>query len=279
MTALSEILFPTDLSPESDRAFEHARFLAQAFEARLTLFHAARVPPSEYGAWTQGHEAEVWERVETEARRVLGLQAKDLKTPHQIVVRHDVPSTPLLADLAILNEIQAARPGLVVMATRSRHGFDRYFVGSVTEQVVRHAECPVLSVREPEHGGPLAYRVVLLSTDLSPASRRAYPMAALLARRFGARVVAVHVVPKGTDGASARAAVADELGPELAGIELEVRIEEGRSAWSRIVGAAREERADVVALARQGSDSLGDKILGSNTDRVLRYAPCPVLVA
>jgi nucleotide-binding universal stress UspA family protein len=167
------------------------------------------------------------------------------------------------------------------MATRSREGFDRFFVGGVTEQVVRHAECPVLSVREPEHKGPLPYRVVLVSTDLSPASSRVYPMAALLARRFASRIVAVHVASArvGSGQPKAEDDVRQHLGADFNGLEVTVRIEEARAPWSRIVDAAREERADMVALSRQGSDSLGDKVLGSNTDRVLRYAPCPVLVA
>jgi nucleotide-binding universal stress UspA family protein len=282
MTALKEILFPSDLSAASDRAFEHARFLAEAFGARLTLYHAAHLPAAEYGAWAAGSEEEVWTRVESKARQELERRVRGLRVPVDTVVRHDVPGTPLLADLAILERVHTTHPDLVVMATCSRVGFDRFFVGSVTEQVVRHAECPVLGVREPEHGGPLPYRVLLLSTDLSPASSRAYPMAALLARRFAARVVAVHVAAA-TAGAGAGGPTADgdvrrHLGRDFDGLEVKVRIE-SRAAWSGIVEAAREERADVVALSRRGSDSLGDKILGSNTDRVLRYAPCPVLVA
>jgi nucleotide-binding universal stress UspA family protein len=277
MKDLKEILFPSDLSAESDQAFEHARFLAEAFGARLTLYHAAGVPPGEYGPWAAGREDEVWTRVESKARHELGRRAEGLHTPFDIVVRHDVPAAPVLADLAILEQIHAAQPDLVVMATHSRHGFDRFFVGSVTEQVVRHAGCPVLSVREAEHGGALPYRLLLLATDLSPASRRAFPMAALLARRFGARVVAVNV-PRGGGRERPRPDdVRDHLGTDLDGLELAVRIEEGRAPWSRIVEVAREERADLVALSRQGGDSLGDKILGSTTDRVLRYAPCPVL--
>jgi nucleotide-binding universal stress UspA family protein len=280
MIGLKEILFPTDLSVESDRAFEHARFLADSFRARLTLYHAAHVPPSEYGAWSAGHEAEVWARVEKEAHRVLSERVAGLSSPCEIVVRHDVPATPLLADLAILQEVQAARPDLVVMATRSRHGFDRFFVGSVTEAVVRHAECPVLSVREPDHGGPLPYRVLVLSTDLSAAARRVYPLTALLARRFDIRVVAIHVVPKARPASQDLLdAVRQDLQEDFNGVDVSVRIEKGSSPWRHIADAAREERADVVALSRQGSDRLGDKILGSNTDRVLRYAPCPVLVA
>jgi nucleotide-binding universal stress UspA family protein len=73
--------------------------------------------------------------------------------------------------------------------------------------------------------------------------------------------------------------VRGHLGAKFEGLQPLVRIEQGRAPWRCIAEVAREERADVVALSRQGSDSLGDKILGSNTDRVLRHAPCPVLVA
>ena len=50
-------------------------------------------------------------------------------------------------------------------------------------------------------------------------------------------------------------------------------------AWRGIVQAAVDEKADVVAVARQGADNIGEEILGTTTDRVLRHAPCPVLVA
>lgn len=44
MLSIREMLWPTDLSPESDRALDHARFLAQRFEASLVLYHAVCVP-------------------------------------------------------------------------------------------------------------------------------------------------------------------------------------------------------------------------------------------
>jgi nucleotide-binding universal stress UspA family protein len=47
-------------------------------------------------------------------------------------------------------------------------------------------------------------------------------------------------------------------------------------AWDAIVRAG--EAADLIVMSSRGHDSLGDHILGSTTDRVLRHAPCPVLV-
>ena len=49
--------------------------------------------------------------------------------------------------------------------------------------------------------------------------------------------------------------------------------------WAEIVGAAAERQADLIVMSSRGHDSLGDEIFGSTTDRVLRHAPCAVLVA
>jgi nucleotide-binding universal stress UspA family protein len=181
----------------------------------------------------------------------------------------------VLVDLSVLDQIHRTRPGLVVMPMQSRSGFSRFFVGSVTEEVVRHAGVPVLALRDPGGRPPSPYRVMLLATDLSGASRRVFPYAAILARRFGARVVAVHVAPLDSKPRPGPEIVSAFLRPDFE--DASVRIEDG-APWRAIVRAAAEEEADLLVVARHGADSLGEEILGSTTDRVLRHSPCPVLV-
>ena len=63
MTEIRTILFASDLSPESDRAFEHARFLAERFGARLTIYHGLEMPRTEYSGWVDAnddHAALLW---------------------------------------------------------------------------------------------------------------------------------------------------------------------------------------------------------------------------
>jgi nucleotide-binding universal stress UspA family protein len=61
-----------------------------------------------------------------------------------------------------------------------------------------------------------------------------------------------------------------------AGADAKPRVEPG-APWERIVSAARDERADLVVMATNGADSLSERLLGSQTERVVRRAPCPVL--
>jgi nucleotide-binding universal stress UspA family protein len=284
MVSIREVLFPTDLSPESDRAFDHARLLAKSFEASLVLYHAVQVPDHRQAHWAFAHEHEVWAMAERHARECLARRAETLDVAHRVIVERSVSVHRGLVEL-----IRAAQPDLTVLATHGRDGLAHLLLGSVAEKVVQHAFRPVLCVREPDHGRALPYRRILVPTDFSVASRLAFPMAALLARRFSAEVVALNVVPAPSLSALA-GAPEPSAGPvsestlqkyfqeDFPGLDVTARVGRG-AVWDGIVRVAREERADLVVMATRGHDSLADRVMGSNTERVVRHAPCPVLVA
>ncbi|MBI3932039.1 MAG: universal stress protein [Acidobacteria bacterium] len=281
--ALREILVPSDLSPASDRAFDHARLLAEQFHSRLVLYHAVEVDDSKSVGDPPQPAREVWRRVELAAhehmaRRVAGLAVGSEIRMERTTSVHE----------ALVAFVRARHADLTVMATHGRGGFAHLVLGSVTETVLHHARTPVLCVREPEHGVALPYRRVLVPTDLSEASRRAFPLAALLARAFDAEVLAVHAVGLRTGATSgvtdvvesrvpSEEAVLAFLQPDFAGVRVAPRVELG-SAWDRITETARQDRADVIVMSTHGPDSLTDRVLGSHAERVVRHAPCPVLV-
>jgi nucleotide-binding universal stress UspA family protein len=276
LVQVREVLYPTDLSPESERAFEHARLLAESFGASLTLYHAVEVPDPSYAHWAFNRGRQIWAHVEETAKQLLERKAELLHVSHEVRVERAGS-----ADHALLDFIRNTQPDLTVMATHGRSGLQHLLLGSVTENVFRHSFRPVLCVREPEHGGALPYRRILVPTDLSLASRLAFPMAALFARQFGAEIVAVHVV----DAAKAQVEVPSEawlfsefFKRDFPGSEITAQVHHGR-VWERIVETARVERADLIVMATRGHDSLADRMVGSNTERVVRHAPCPVLVA
>ncbi len=284
MIAIREVLFPTDFSSESDRAFDHARFLAESFEASLVLYHAVPVPDHTQAHWAFAHEHEVWATAERHARECLARRGETLNVSHRVIVERKVS-----VHRGIVELIRAAQPDLTVLATHGREGLAHLLLGSVAEKVVQHAFRPVLCVREPDHGMALPYRRILVPTDFSVASRLAFPLAALIARRFSAEVVALHVAPalslaslEGGAGPSAAPVSEPTLRKyyqeDFAGLEVTARVCRG-SVWDGIVRVAREERADLVVMATRGHDSLADRVMGSNTERVVRHAPCPVLAA
>jgi nucleotide-binding universal stress UspA family protein len=277
---LREILFASDLTPESDRSFGHARMLAERFRAHVTLFHAVRAPRVKQTIV----DDEVWRRQELAARAHLALGAETLAvTPTVVVKRSDSVARSLVA------LIRQTRPDLVVMRTHGRRGFAHAVLGSVAERVVEAAQHPLLCIRQPDHAVALPYRRILVPTDLTLSSRRAFPLAATLARGFGAEVMALHVVPLARaprlDGVpelvEARVpsewAVREYMLPECSGLPVSARVELG-APWETILRTARNENADLIVLSTHGENSLADRVLGSHAQQILRQAHCPVLV-
>jgi nucleotide-binding universal stress UspA family protein len=279
LATIRKILFPSDLSPVSERALDHAQLLAERFDARLTLYHVREGLEPHRGSVDE----EVGRRAERAAREHLGRRADRLHVPHAVLVHHG-PS----AEKALLRYIAMARPDLIVMATHGRGALKHLVLGSVAEAVLNRSHRPVLCVRAPAHGVALPYRRVLVPTDLSLPSRRAFPMAAHIARAFDAEIVAVHVAPPPEVASLAgvtevvetatvdQAEVWDFLQPDFGGLRATVRVPEGMAA-DGIIEVATQERVDLIVMSTCGHDSVGDRIRGSHTERVVRHAPCPVL--
>lgn len=265
---MTEILFPSDLSAESDAAFAHARFLAKWLRGRLTLYHAVEMPRHHpEGLWDRAEE--VQQRAEASARAHLERLAETVDEDTRIVVESTHSAHRSLVALIDRDEIDVA-----VMATHGRDGLAHLLLGSVTEKVVQHGRCSVLCIREPEHGVHLPYQQVLVPTDLSEASARSYPLAERLARKFQTRIMTLHVAE---DEAPPKARVADAMDGHFEGLEVHHRVVTGRD-WEQIIDVAKRARIDLIVMSTGGHHGLGDAILGSTTERVVRHAPCPVLV-
>lgn len=272
------ILFPSDLSPASDRAFEHARLLAERFDALLALCHF--VDASRYAAPVRD---ELLRRAQAAALDHLDRLGEGLDLRH-LAVAYETSNV----GRALVRHIQATQPSLVVMATHGRSGLAHLLLGSVAETVVRTAGRPVLCVREPEHGVALPYRRILVPTDLTAASRRAFPLAERLALAFGAELVVVHVAAPPAvasltgipDLVERRVPspreVLDFVASYFAGLPLTVRVPWGRPEEG-VLATAHAEKADLIVMSTRGHDSLGDRLRGSHTERVVRLSPCPVL--
>ncbi len=146
MTPFQTILHPTDFGTPAREAFRVARALAQAFGARVIVFHA--VPPpavltQDGRVFLDPHRAEpidLW----PEYRR---LAAETPTVPVQYAV---VVGTRGEAVRMLEAKIRELGPGvLVVMGSRGRTGLRRLLWGSLAEKVVRGAACPVLVVKAP----------------------------------------------------------------------------------------------------------------------------------
>ena len=139
----NEILVPTDGSPASDAAIEHAIDLAAQYGARLHALYV--VDGAAYSTLEAGSEIVVealQSEGETATQRVADAAADaGIDTTTTVTTGTAYQS---IRDYVAENGID-----VIVMGTHGRKGLDRYLLGSVTERVVRTADVPVLTVRQP----------------------------------------------------------------------------------------------------------------------------------
>ena len=142
MLAVNTILHPTDFSERSQYAFWLACSLARDYGARLIVLHVVAAPAVVYG------EGVVVPPNPEELRAAAQEELDRLQAP-----RADVRAERRLAEGDAVEETlrvaQEANADLIVMGTHGRTGLGRLLMGSVAEQVVRRASCPVLTVKAP----------------------------------------------------------------------------------------------------------------------------------
>lgn len=140
----------------------------------------------------------------------------------------------------------------------------------------------------------LAFKRILVPTDFSKTSLLAVWRAKTFARKFDAAIVLIHVIEKApfiSDMGNVAIALSDKEMAERAGIELnvlaqrefepeipfETQVTFGRP-FQEINESAKKLKIDLIVIATHGYTGLRHTLLGSTAERVVRHAPCDVLV-
>jgi nucleotide-binding universal stress UspA family protein/quercetin dioxygenase-like cupin family protein len=143
MTALQTILHPTDFSPQSDHAFGVACSMAGDYGARLILFHVMRPSVAPVLDYKTPNPFELAENQDAFRGRFAWPEPAKLS----LQVEHRVAEGDAVEEIVRLAENVHA--DLIVMGTHGRTGWNRLLTGSVAEGVVRQANCPVMTIRNP----------------------------------------------------------------------------------------------------------------------------------
>jgi len=289
MSHIQRILCPVDFSEFSEKAYDYAQSLACHYNSALFLLHVidSLAPYRCCYAFPEGYD-EVLRGLSAGAERQLR-EFGESHSQHLVQPRYKVKDGTA-SDL-ILNFAEAQAINLIVMGTHGVRGFDRLVLGSVTDKVLRKSCCPVLAVRNPEHGlltpGPdpdrIHIRRIVYCTDFSACSERALDHALSLAQEYKAELTLLHVLEDSVhaddlqteiDEATKRLAQRLRLG-NTGATKFIVRI---GKPYQRIIELALESFADLIVMGVCGRNAVDLKLLGSTTERVVQLGPCPVLV-
>jgi nucleotide-binding universal stress UspA family protein len=192
---VKSVLIATDFSEASEKPLRHALAIARHYGSKFYLAHVV----SSLGFRLAGPEAEnaATESTWRDARELEGnlVQSGALAgLSHQIIICQGNVWEQLL------RVVQHEQVDLMVIGTHGRRGAGKLLLGSVAEQIFRHADCLVLTVgpgSDPESPveGARPMRPFLFATDFGKSSLHALPHAISFANHFGTKLVLLHVLP------------------------------------------------------------------------------------
>jgi nucleotide-binding universal stress UspA family protein len=293
------ILFPTDFTAHARSALKYAAAFAREAHGRVVLFSV--------------QDAKVPANLLTLPERVL----EDQDTRWLLQLRNQVKellADPLFSGLEVEPVIVEGEPAheiakavrdydidLVTVVTHGRRGLARALFGSTAEEIIAEAPCPVLTIRPPqhdfvhhrEHQTEIRLNRILLATNFRPSSVCPSKTARELMEATGAELHAVYVIgdyfeqisvmfPEG--GRSWLSQMRAEVQSRMKSFthegdgRVKTHVVEGRP-YAEIVRLAAEIDADLIVIGTTVHASLfgGAPALGSQIERVVRNAPCPVL--
>jgi nucleotide-binding universal stress UspA family protein len=283
---IERILCPTNLSPESDEALRYAIALSRAYSAELILLHCHQ-EASLMSYQTTAHDIETALAKHSGAKGLAGLRWRSSE-----LYCDDVGET-------IVSEAARCAVDLIVMRSR-RRPHRAALLGSTAESVSRTAPCPVLVMHADERewvtseDTKIELKRVLVAYDFSDYSELALNYALSLAQEYQSELHVLHVLPAssieeselswyplGRENAYHKTArrLQRAIPPEAhLWCDIKHTVREGY-AYREILRYAEKNEIDLICLGAHGAGFGMLALFGSNVDRVLRQAPCPVLVS
>ena len=274
MINIKRILCPTDLSPHSGKAVRYALALARAHEAEVIFFYCTPDSDGEEKLKTS-----VMEHIDpSDTRwRLVARTASDIGE-------------------AIMMQAQVGNIDLIVMRSR-RRPHRAALLGSTAETVCRSAPCPVLVMHNDEQefvNDELKIERVLVAYDFSDYSELALKYGLSIAQEHQAELHLLHVLPPRSlnepeiawypaQGESAYHNAARRLQRVVPAevhlwCDVKTAVSEGHP-YREILNYAEKNEMDLISVGAHGAGFGMRALFGSNVDRVLRQASCPVLVA
>jgi nucleotide-binding universal stress UspA family protein len=294
MITFKRILCPTDLTSESDEALRYGVALATAYHAKLFLLYCRERGATETQNDAQMDSAHTSSMFTASLAPHLGVTSfSELNWEGLVVEESDGVGETIVLE-ATRHEID-----LIIIRSRRRPRAAA-LLGSTAETISRSASCPVLVIHPGERewvsmsSGQIDLQRILVAHDFSSDSALALDYGLSLAQEYQTELHLLHVLS--SEEPHEPEAAWTDLGLESAyrsaAQKLQATIPPEVFLWCKVVNAvssgkpydqiltyAEEHEIDLICMGASGAGSIFGGLFGSNVERVLRHAPCPVFIA
>lgn len=285
-----KILVPVDFSSFSSYATDFATLLAQKYKADITLYHVVVMYETEVEE--EVHLKNIEEIVKHKMLTTSSLLEEKQKNIELNNFKiHSVSEHGINAATSILSYIESNNFDLVIIGTHGRTGFKNWIYGSVAEKVVRLVKIPAITV----HHKPASSKIknILVPIDFSENSKKGMDTARKVAATFKSQINYIHIIEQQLHPTFHVVGIESvfTINSDLKDVSLNklksfcfkqgetstFTVLEG-TAHREISDYAKEISCDLIIMSTHGYTGLDHVLIGSTTERVVRIAPCPVLI-
>ena len=300
---IDHILVPTDFSEHAEHALLYAASLGERFGATIHLAHVVTL-----GDVDKDEEQTEFPDIDAHLERadLAAREKRDAGVDHGGMASAQVERVVLRSvnpHEGIIKYAEEKAIDLIVIALRGRSPMSAMVMGSVTERVIRYAPCPVLVVEQGDRDfvdpETAAVRIekVAVAHDLSENADRALAFAVHQLRPYRPEIHLLHVVemklpqPYLDVGVSysfdvndrAAERIVEELRERADAVVPEdwtvvCHLDQGKP-HKEVIEMAGQAKADLLVVGSESNRTLAERIAGGTSERMVRHAPCPTLIA
>ena len=277
---MKKILVPTDFSKPAQIATEVAADVARRANAELILLHVVEEATGDsFNVEGQVATTGDWEdRIFTlklieRGKKQMAKVLEDSKLAGVRVRQELRVGTPFHGMRTIITE---QKVDLVVMGTAGQTKLEEMIIGSNTEKVVRHANCPVLTVHKKPSGAD--FKNIVYATSMSKDEEI---FSRIVRRTQQLYDSTIHLVRINTPGNFQRDTVVKKYMQDFAKkLQLKnytINVFNDLTEEEGIVYFADSINADMIAMATHGRTGFAHVLAGSIAEDVVSHSKRPVL--
>ncbi|MHC1703414.1 MAG: universal stress protein [Tenuifilaceae bacterium] len=267
---MKHIIVPIDFSKESLNGLRLAILFANQFNSSIQMVYVQK-SISEFGR--VGLEEEHRNAAQN-FEKLIGEYSKKLNSGLELT--YIIKKGKVYRE--VVNQAEAFEDTTIICSTHGASGFEEFFIGSNAMKIISSTERPVITIR---HGSvPHEVKKIVLPIDTTSDTRQKVPIAAEIAKAFGAEVHVVSVSSIQTDEIVTKLnAYTKQVCDYLKDYDVTFKISNitGDNITDITIEYALDINADMICIMTEQAKAISNFVLGSYAQQMLSKSPIPVL--
>lgn len=277
-----KILVAVDGSESGKNAFRQACKIVRDDKSWITVLTAIPIYQDQFEVLST--KEKVSKKLREEGEKIIS-EIREIANEEDVYIRTKIEEgTPYQTIVDIADE---GGLDLIVMGRHGMRPLEKTLVGSVTARVIGHSLSDVLVV---PRNSVVGWNEILFPTDGSKYSRAATEKATDLAKSYGGKLKVISIVDVTEEFQTEAPGAVEKLvreaksiiedvkkNAEAQGVEAETFVKEGET-FKVITDMAKEHHSSLIVMGSHGRTGMRRLLMGSVAEKVIGYAPCPVLI-